>query len=160
MFAVREFQVTDVDQIVTLFYETVHAINAHDYTVEQLAAWAPKLSADERKQRIQRLRESLSHNISYVAVRGDTIVGFADITTDGYLVHLFVHKDFQGQGIASGLLHRVEQEALGHGVKQIRTNASITAKPFFEHKGYVAVCAQTVSVRGVSMGNFKMTKGF
>ena len=156
----REFLVTDVDQIVTLFYETVHAINAPDYTVEQLAAWAPKLSVDERQERIQRLRASLSHNISYVAVRGDTIVGFADITTDGYLDHLFVHKDFQGHGIASGLLHRVEQEALGHGVKHIRTDASITAKPFFEHKGYVAVCAQTVSVRGVSMGNFKMTKGF
>ncbi|MCL4520251.1 MAG: GNAT family N-acetyltransferase [Firmicutes bacterium] len=162
LFAVREFQVTDVDQIVTLFFETVHAINASDYTVEQLAAWAPKLSVDERQERIQRLRASLSHNISYVAVRGDTIVGFADVTTDGYVDHLFVHKDFQGQGIASDLLllHRVEQEALGHGVKQIRTDASITAKPFFEHKGYVAVCAQTVSVRGVSMGNFKMTKGF
>lgn len=106
------------------------------------------------------VRISLSHNSSYVAVRSDTIVGFADITTDGYLDHLFVHKDFQGQGIASGLLHRVEQEALGHGVKQIRTDASITAKPFFEHKGYVAVCAQTVSIRGVALGHFKMAKGF
>lgn len=133
MFAVREFHVTDVDQIVTLVYQTVHAINAYDYTVEQVAAWAPKLSADERKERIQRLRESLSHNISYVAVRATIIVGFADITVDGYLDHLFAHKDFQGQGSASGLLHRVQREALGH--EPIRTDASITAKPFFEHKG-------------------------
>lgn len=29
LFAVREFRVTDVDEIVTLLYETVHAINAH-----------------------------------------------------------------------------------------------------------------------------------
>ena len=160
LFAVREFQLTDVDQIATLFYDTVHAINAHDYTAEQLAAWAPKLSADEREEKIQRLRASLSQNISYVAVVGDTVIGFADITGNGYLDHLFVHKDSQGQGIASGLLRRVEPEALGRGVKQISTDVSITAKPFFEHKGYVAVCPQTISVRGVSMGNFKMIKGF
>lgn len=159
LYVIREFQAGDVDQIVTLFYDTVHAVNARDYTAEQLAAWAPNLSADERQERIQRLGESLSQNISYVAVRDETVVGFADITRDGYLDHLFVHKDFQGQRIASSLLHRVEEEALGHGVKQIRTDASITAKTFFEYKGYVAVCSQTVLVRGVSMGNFKMTKG-
>lgn len=152
LFAVREFRVTDADEILTLLYETVHSINAHDYTREQLAAWAPNLSAEER------LRESLSGNSSWVAVRGAIIVGFADITIDGYLDHLYVHKDFQGQGIASRLLHRMEQEAMVHGVKEIRTDASLTAKPFFEQMGYVVLCAQTVSVRGVSMGNFKMIK--
>ncbi len=67
LFAVREFQTTDVDQIMVLVYETVHAVNAQDYTVDQLDAWAPKLSADDREKRFQCLRESLSHNISYVA---------------------------------------------------------------------------------------------
>jgi putative acetyltransferase len=89
-------------------------------TREQLAAWAPTLSADERQDRIQRLRESLSRNSSWVAVRGAAIVGFADITIDGYLDRLYVHKDFQGQGIVLLLLHRIEQEAVGHGVKEIR----------------------------------------
>ena len=160
LFAVREFQITDLDQIVTLIYDTVHAINAQDYTLEQLAAWAPILLADERRERTPRLEESLSQNISYVSIRDKTIGGFADITEDGYLDHLYVHKYFQGQGIACGLLHRVEQEVLRHGVKQIRANVSITAKPFFEQKGYVAVRPQTVWVRGVSMVNFKMTKRF
>lgn len=158
LFAVREFRVSDADEILTLLYETVHSINAHDYTREQLAAWAPNLSAEERQNRMERLRESLSGNSSWVAVRGAIIVGFADITIDGYLDHLYVHKEFQGQGIASGLLHRIEQEAMVHGVKEIRTDASLTAKPFFEQMGYVVLWAQTVSVRGVSMGNFKMIK--
>lgn len=158
LFAVREFRVTDVDEIVTLLYETVHAVNAHDYTREQLAAWAPELSANERQDRIQRLTESLLRNSSWVAVRDATIVGFADITLDGYLDHLYVHKDFQGQGIALRLMHRIEREGVGHGVKEIRTDASITAKPFLEQMGYFVVCAQSVSVRGVSMGNFKMIK--
>lgn len=69
LFAVREFQITDLDQIVTLIYDTVHAINAQDYTLEQLEAWAPILLADERRERTPRLEESLSQNISYVSIR-------------------------------------------------------------------------------------------
>ena len=157
-FATREFQTTDIDQIVTLLYDTVHAINAQDYTVEQVAAWAPNLAVDERKERTKRLGHALSQNISYVSIGYGILVGFADMTLDGYLDHLYVHKDFQRQRIASDLLQRVEQEGSRHGVKQILTDVSITAKPFFERKGYVTMRPQTLSVRGVSMVNFKMMK--
>lgn len=158
MFVIRKFQDPDVDQIATLFYETVHSINARDYTPEQLDAWAPKWSADERKEKIERLKISLRKHISYVSDIGGQVVGFADITKDGYLDRLFVHKDHQGQGIASALLRVLEYEVMQLGVTEVRTDASITAKPFFEHHGYVTVQPQTVSVRGVSMVSFKMVK--
>ena len=73
--------------------------------------------------------------MSYVSIGDGILVGFAHMTMDGYLSHLYVHKDFQRQRIASDLLQRVEQEGSRHGTKQISTDASITATPFFERKG-------------------------
>ena len=37
---IRAYHPTDCEQIAQLFYETVHTINAKDYTQEQLDAWA------------------------------------------------------------------------------------------------------------------------
>jgi putative acetyltransferase len=71
---------------------------------------------------------------------------------------MYVHKDYQGQGVASNLLQILQDEAIRLGVKRIWANVSITAKPFFERYGFVTVQPQTVQVRGVSMNNFRMEK--
>lgn len=36
----REYQPSDCAQMAELFYQTVHSVNAKDYTKEQLDAWA------------------------------------------------------------------------------------------------------------------------
>ena len=36
----REYQPSDCAQMVELFYQAVHSVNAKDYTKEQLDAWA------------------------------------------------------------------------------------------------------------------------
>ena len=37
---IREYRSSDLREIVELFYDTVHTVNARDYTPEQLNAWA------------------------------------------------------------------------------------------------------------------------
>ena len=37
---IRKYVSTDWRQLADLFYETVHSVNAKDYTSEQLYAWA------------------------------------------------------------------------------------------------------------------------
>ena len=37
---VREYRSEDCEELLRLFYGTVHAVNARDYTKEQLDAWA------------------------------------------------------------------------------------------------------------------------
>lgn len=157
---IRRLKDSDVAQIEVLLHETVHAINAQDYSQEQLDAWAPTLSEAERHERVQRLHVSLVRNDCCVADSDGIVVGFADISVDGYLDHMYVHKNYQRQGIASQLLGFVEDTVRKIGVSTVRTHASITAKSFFEHQGYVVVHPQTVTVRGVSMTNYKMIKVF
>ncbi|MDQ0496349.1 MULTISPECIES: GNAT family N-acetyltransferase [Paenibacillus] len=152
---VRKFYETDIDQIITLFYETVHEINKHDYTKEQLDAWANRA---ELSQKREAWLKGLSSNISYVVEMDNRIAGFSDMNRDGYLDRLFVHKDYQGQGIASALVSTLESEAKKLCLVDIDTNASITAKLFFERKGYRVLKSQIVERNGVQLINYRMKK--
>jgi len=66
--------------------------------------------------------------------------------------------EFQGLRIASLLLSRVEEQALKLGFKRIYTEASRTARPFFERKDFRVIARQTVEKRGQSLENFLMEK--
>jgi putative acetyltransferase len=63
-----------------------------------------------------------------------------------------------GRGVGGLLYEAVEREARGKGLVRLSTEASITARPFFERRGFCIVREQTVSRRGVSMTNFFMEK--
>ncbi|OBZ16464.1 GNAT family N-acetyltransferase [Bacillus sp. FJAT-26390] len=152
---IRKFIAIDINQIVSLFYETVHSVNKRDYSEEQLAAWAPK---DKEMLTLKAWEVSMSQNITYVAEISRKIVGFADMTKQGHLDRLYVHKDFQGQGIASAVVGTLEFEASKLGLVEVDTEASITAKPFFERQGYEVIQRQAVERSGVELVNFKMVK--
>lgn len=145
---IRNYRPADCEEMANLFYRTVHTVNAKDYTREQLNAWATG-----RVDLEQWNRSFLSH-LSLVAVEDGTIVGFGDMTPDGYLDRLYVHADHQGQGIATALCDLLEQSVTG----SVTTHASITAKPFFEKRGYTAVKEQTVERMGVLLTNYVMVK--
>ena len=75
---IRRYEPGDLAQITALFYDTVHAVNAADYSPEQLDAWA-----DGAPDRDRWNRSLLAHH-SLVAVEGrDLIVGVGDIDGTG-----------------------------------------------------------------------------
>ena len=90
-----------------------------------------------------------------IAVKNGEIVGFGDMDETGYLDRLYVHKDYQGQGIASAICDELERFAAG---KTFTTHASITVKLFFQHRGYRVVRKQEVIRHGVALTNFLMEK--
>ncbi|GIP29444.1 acetyltransferase [Paenibacillus sp. J23TS9] len=155
MIQIRKFEVQDAGPILDLFYETVHTVNVRDYTREQLDAWAPL--GDKSAKRLGWERSLASH-ITYVAEIAGTIAGFGDMTNEGYIDRLYVHSRYQRQGIATALLKTLEDEAIRLGAVKLFTEASITAKPFFERHGYSVVKEQTVIRSGVSLINYQMVK--
>ena len=111
--------------LAALFYDTVHTVNAGDYTPEQLAAWAP----DGRD--LKAWDRSFRDHIALVAEEQGIIVGFADLDpTAEYLDRLYVHRSFQGRGVGTALCAALEGYALSCGAQRIETHASITARPF------------------------------
>lgn len=145
---IREYRSTDCAETAELFYTTVHAINAADYTREQLAAWAPE------QRDLESWNRSLLEHYSLVAEENHAIAGFGDISSQGCLDRLYVHKDFQRQGVATAICNALEQRIRGN----IVTHASITARPFFEKRGYTVVREQQVKRQGLVLVNFVMEK--
>ena len=134
-----------------LFYGTVHTVCLGDYTQEQVDAWA-----DGGVDVAAWDRSFLLHD-TLVARMGGEIAGFADLDGD-YLDRLYVHKDCQRQGVAQALTAALEELAAQRGVKRLTTHASITARPFFEKRGWQVVKAQQVERKGVLLTNFVMKK--
>lgn len=64
----------------------------------------------------------------------------------------------QKQGIASILLQEVERIAKDRSILEITTEASITARPFFEKMGYTICKEQQKTVNGIQFKNFMMKK--
>lgn len=145
---IREYRISDCRDIVNLFYDTVHKVNAKDYSKEQLDAWAPAQTDLEKWNR------SLQEHYCLVAIENNVILGFGDIDKTGYLDRLYVRADYQGKGIATAICDKLEQAVQG----DITTCASITAKPFFEKRGYIVVKEQRVKRLGVFLTNFCMRK--
>ena len=87
-------------------YDTVHTVNAADYTPAQLDAWAPG-KLDE-----SRWNESLLGHDSWVALWDGEIAGFADMDGDGYLDRLYVGRRFQGRGVAGALCSLLEGRSI------------------------------------------------
>ena len=94
---IREYVSTDCKEIAELFYNTVHVVNAKDYTKEQLDVWATG------QVDLQKWNQSFQEHFSIVAIDMDIIVGFGDIDKTGYLDRLYVHSDYQGKGIATAI---------------------------------------------------------
>lgn len=145
----RSYTSSDCEEMADLFYHTVHSVNAKDYSKEQLAAWATGKVDHAAWNR------SFLEHLTLVALDREKIVGFGDMDETGYLDRLYVHKDYQGQGIASALCSALENAV---PAKKYFTHASITAKPFFEKRGYITVKKQQVERCGILLTNYCMEK--
>ncbi|MGN0114265.1 MAG: GNAT family N-acetyltransferase [Acutalibacteraceae bacterium] len=146
---IRNYTPSDCEETAALFYDTVHTVNAKDYTKEQLNAWAGG------KVDLSQWNKSFCEHISVVAMEKGIIVGFGDIDVSGYLDRLYVHKDFQHRGIATAICERLEQTV---ATDRIITHASVTAKPFFERRGYGVIKRQQVIRAGIPLTNYVMEK--
>lgn len=149
MLEIKEYKPIYCEEMAELFYNTVHTINAKDYTIQQRKVWATG------EVDLVAWNTSFLKNYTLIAVEGEKVVGFGDITATGYLDRLYVHKDYQRKKIATTLCDRLEK---GVEVSRITTHASITARPFFEKRGYVVVKEQQVERKGILLTNYVMEK--
>lgn len=145
----RPYRPGDCPELAELFYDTVHTVSAADYSPEQLSAWATgQVDATAWN------RSFLAHR-TVVAELGGVIAGFGDMDETGYLDRLYVHRDCQRMGVATAICGALEA---GSASMTFTTHASITARPFFEKRGYRVVKEQQVERRGVWLTNFVMEK--
>jgi putative acetyltransferase len=152
MVKIRLFEARDTGQIAQLFHQTVREVNIRDYSERQVRAWAP----DDID--FQDWQQAFSNRFTYVADDAGTIAGFGDLETDGHIDRFFCHKDYQRCGIGTQIYQAIEAKAVEVNLRCLFTEASITAKPFFQRMGFSVVKEQNVFCRGETFTNYAMKK--
>ncbi|HRD71300.1 MAG TPA: GNAT family N-acetyltransferase [Legionella sp.] len=150
---IRQYLSDDAQQLANIYYYTIHNINIQDYSEDQVNAWAPASSLELTEWK--KKWESIS---PLVALMDNIIVGFTEFESNGHIDCFYVHHEYQGCGIGSSLMGEVFKRADNLNLKRVFAEVSITAKPFFESKGFKVVKQQMVSIKGVELTNFIMEK--
>jgi putative acetyltransferase len=149
---IRNYHPGDAAAVTNLFYETVRSVNLQDYSDEQVHAWAPAVPDPDIWN--SRLRE----RCTLIAEENGQICAFAELERDGHLNMFYCRKDVIRRGVGLALYSEVELKAIGLGLERIFTDASITARRFFEHCGFLVLRKQTVTRNGIKLSNFRMEK--
>jgi ribosomal protein S18 acetylase RimI-like enzyme len=127
---IRRYKPGEESEIWSVYYGSTRSIISRDYTEAQVARWAP----DDKCMKEWRSR--ITDRNPFVAVIDERIVGFAELESDGHIDYFYCHKDFQGQGIGSALMKRIEEQAREDGIESVYAEVSVTAFPFFSAKGF------------------------
>ncbi|GAC1042622.1 GNAT family N-acetyltransferase [Rhizobium sp. No.120] len=150
-FSIKRYEPSDAPATIEIFLRAIREVASKDYSPEQVAAWARVDDAEVWSQ----YRASRP---TWLAIDDSKPIGFSDLKSDGCLDMMFVSPDYQGKGVASLLLETVEKAAREQGLSRIFTEASMTARPFFERRGFWVVTTQQVQKRGQIFINFLMEK--
>jgi putative acetyltransferase len=151
-FLVRPAVQSDLMDMQKIFVGTITTICTADYDDEQIKAWVSGV------ENTQRWNEIISKQLVLVAHVGNNIIGFITLHNGNYIDLLYVHKDYQRQGIAKRLLDDIIKEASLLQQKEITSDVSKTAKPFFESNGFKQLKLQSNVRQGVIIENYKMMK--
>lgn len=154
MVTIRKAIAADLKAIRLLFKETITTVACKDYSEKEIAVWVS--SWDD----IPKWENKLKEQAFYVAVINEAIVGFTSLLNKDYIDHLYVSSKHQGKGIASKLLAHVEKIAINTGESVIKSDVSITARPFFESKGYRVIKQNAIHYKGEILINFDVIKEF
>ena len=138
----------DLPAVLDLFRTSVHTLCRGDYSPAQLSAWAHEALDEAPWARRLRCQTFL------LAEEDGDLLGFASLEGD-YLDLLYVHPRHAHRGIGTVLCDALERQCTG---RCITVHASLTARPFFAHRGYRTVEPHQVERRGVVLTNYLMEK--
>jgi len=143
---------SDLPEMQKLYAETIQAVCINDYSQQQIDVWKATAENTERWTNV------VNEQLAVVAEKNYKLIGFGTLRDGNYIDFFYIHKDFQGQGIADKILSQLETHALKSGNFNLTSDVSITAKPFFEKKGFLVVKEQKNLRKGVELINYKMSK--
>ena len=149
---IRPYGAEDLAALVALFTASVHELAAPHYTPEELDAWAP------RQPELAPWHERLRSLETVVATHREALAGFVSYAPNGHIDLLYTSPAYARRGVASALYRCAEEALAAMGATEISTEASLVARPFFEHVGLVVTGEDIVLLRGHPFRRYAMRK--
>jgi len=149
--ALRPFLPGDLPRLVDIYQASVMELAEEDYSEAQREAWAA-LADDEN------FGKRLAEGLTLLATLGGSPVGFACLKSNEHVDFLYVHPAVAGQGVAAMLYDAVEKLAQARGATRLTVDASDTARPFFERRGFTSQRRNTIPLGDEWVANTTMEK--
>jgi putative acetyltransferase len=150
--SIRRYRPGDGPALFDVFFSAVHLVACHDYTAEQIQAWAPRDSDtalwEEKMRKIN----------PFVAELGGRLIGYADVQPNGYIDHFFVSGRHARRGIGALLMKHLIANAVSGGIESLTSDVSRTAQPLFAKFGFFVVEQRSPEIRGVVVPNARMSR--
>jgi len=151
-FPLRPYLAADIMALRELFAASIEELTAEDYNEDQRVAWA------SRAEDAEAFAKRLSSNLTLVVHALDEHLGFATLKDNSVLDMLYVHPYHARIGVATALVDAMETIARARGAETMTVEASDTAVPFFQDRGYVATSRNLVEMDDEWLSNTTMTK--
>ncbi len=143
---------SDIPALAKLYSHSVKAIAPGQYSQEQVQVWA---SFSEETESFRRF---ILEPTTFVAEKTLLLLGFSGVTHKGHIASLYVHGDYNRQGIGSLLLDSVIEYAQINGINQLHSEASEFSKPLFEKFGFSSYATEKVIRNGVLFQRYLMRR--
>lgn len=140
---IRAATVLDIPALATVYRDSVKAIAPQRYSPEQVEAWAYFPSDTEA------FNDFIFHPTTFVAELDGMIVGFSGVEENGHIASLYVHSNYNRQGIGSRLLETVIEYAQLHQISRLYTEASEFSRALFEKFGFQVSQTENIIREGV-----------
>lgn len=148
----RAFEPNDAGALAQLFQASVDQLAAPAYGDAARRAW--RSAADDEPAFAARL----ARGSTLVALHEAVPVAFAQLHPVDHVEMLYVAPGYAGQGLAAGLLARIEAAARAGHASSLDADVSLSARRSFERAGFQLVADETVTRNGVSLARFRMRK--
>ena len=148
----RPFMPADTMALRELFAQSIEELTQDDYDEDQRAAWAA-MAFDAPA-----FGKRLGGMVTLVVQIEGEYAGFGSLKDNTVLDLLFVHPHHEREGIGTAIADALERIAAARGASEISVDASETAAPFFEERGYVGMQRNSIPLDDQWLTNTTMKK--
>ncbi|MDY8134385.1 GNAT family N-acetyltransferase [Aquimarina sp. 2201CG5-10] len=132
----------DLPLMQRLFYETVTTYGSKIFTKAEIKIYS-RLATNTSYW-----HKKFNEDFIYNAKINGEIIGSFSMDKSGVIEYIFVHQNYLGQGIASGLYKTIEEVARTYDIKTLTTQVNLLTRSFFEKNGFTIVKNATQVVGG------------
>lgn len=151
-YPLRPFLPADTMALRDLYAQSIDELTVDDYDEDQRIAWAS--TAEDAGE----FRSRLANMLTLVVQLDGEYLGFGSLKDNKTIDMLYVHPDYAGEGVGTALADALEKIAAARGTEAITVDASDTAVPFFERRGYIATQRNSIPRDDQWLSNTTMVK--